>query len=299
MGFKEKVSHFEQLNITTVIPVYLDSGLPLDVFSKTLASVLNQRHLPREIVISDDSTCTRVEEYLASLEVPSEVEVRYFRNPGTKGVSSNSNFGAKQAQSELLHFLHADDLLVDPHTYHSCFESFKDTSLKWLLLSGQTNGVVTLPDISQMSLFGVNSIGGPSSIVIRNSCFDGFDEKLSMIMDIEYVDRTASILGSPSVLSDVSIEYGVGSWQIQQTISTGKIEKELIYLVNLGRLDKSDLRKLMSYSGMWEIKRMALSILRFTSRINLFYFVVYQFLLFKQILSLYFNNFKARIAKIR
>lgn len=299
MGFKEKVSQFERLNITTVIPVYLDSGLPLEVFGKTVSSVLNQSSPPYEIVISDDSSCSRVEDYLASLEVPSAISIRYFRNPGKKGVSSNSNFGAQQAKSSLIHFLHADDLLVDPHTYQSCDEIFRDASVKWLLLSGQTNGVVTIPEIRQMSLFGVNSIGGPSSIVIRKSCFDGFDEKLSMIMDVEFVDRTEKFLGSPSVSSEVSIEYGVGAWQIQQTIGSNKIKEELIYLVNLARLDKSDLRKLMSYEGMWEIKRMALSTLRITSRINLYYFTVYQLFLFKQILRLYFDNFKARIGRIR
>jgi glycosyltransferase involved in cell wall biosynthesis len=299
VGSKKEMSQLKNVGISTVIPVYLDSGLPLNIFSKTIASVLNQTQLPRQIVVSDDSSCTRVEQFLASLDVPSEVSIKYVRNPATRGVSSNSNFGAKNAQSELLHFLHADDLLVDPDTYHSCLESFKDTSVKWRLLSGQTNGFTTIPDTNQMNLFGINSIGGPSSIMIRNSCFTGFDDNLSMLMDIEFVDRTLRIIGEPTVAENVSIEYGVGSWQIQRTVSSRKISDELIYLVNLGRLHKSDLRNLMSHEGMWEVKKMAISTLKSTFRINFIYSISCHLQIFIQILGLYFSNFKARIRKAK
>lgn len=289
----------EDLSFTTVIPVYLDSGLPLDVFRKTIASVLNQSLLPREIIISDDSTCTRVREFLDSLEKPSGVSIKYVRNTGKRGVSSNSNFGAKHAQGQLLHFLHADDLIIDSDTYLSCLEIFEASDVNWRLLSGQTNAITTVPDVHQMNLFGINSIGGPSSIVIRSSSFLGFDENLSMIMDIEYIDRTFEMLGAPYVSKEVSIEYGVGSWQIQRTINSKKIEEELIYLIKLGRLNKSDLRKLMSHEGMWEIKRMAVSTLNSTFRINSVYSICCRLLIFIQIMSLYLGNFKARIRKAR
>ena len=290
------------VNVSTVIPVYLGSGLPIVYLEQAVRSVLNQTHVPIEIILTDDSTGNEVANWLDGFEGNGVTSILYVRNTGPRGVSSNSNFGAVQTTGEFIHFLHADDCVINPHAYSKALFELRDKSKNWLLFSGQTGESVTIPNVNDLNLFGVNSVGGPSSIFIRRQSFFGFDESLSMLMDIDFLLRTLSTSDFPIISSDVSIRYGSGSWQIQQNTSQSKLHSEFEYLWQMRKIDISTFHQLLAIDGAWDLKRDAIIFLRKTSRINALEYIQYRIgleliVFLRKFINRYNKNLRLRDAR--
>jgi glycosyltransferase involved in cell wall biosynthesis len=255
-------------SISTIIPVYQDSGLPFEILKGTVNSILEQTHPPIEIILSDDSSGTEVEDWVREFNKTSIWKVKYIKNPGPRGVSSNSNFATKHALGTLVHFLHSDDHLIGRDVYSKVIKAFEDTTCCWMLLSGRMKDIVTIPDLESLNLFGINSVGGPPAIVIARSIFEGFDENLSLLMDIEFFLRTLEKYGAPVVSNVVSIEYGVGDWQLTKTIDATKYCAEIDYLWKNQRLDFQDFTVLMAAKDSWNIKRRAFAYMTSSSELG-------------------------------
>ena len=243
--------------ISTIIPVYQDSGLPFEILKETVTSILLQTQAPIEIILSDDSSGTAVEDWVHEFNRTSPVPLTYLRNPGPRGVSSNSNFASKHAQGELLHFLHSDDHIVGIKVYSEVVAIFEETSCSWLLLGGKMNGIITIPSLADLNLFGVNTVGGPSGLIVKKSIFEGFDENISLLMDIEYFLRTWKKYGMPVISNMVSIEYGSGNWQLTKTIDEKKYCAEIDYLWKNQRVGFEHFSSLFDIKDTWNIKRNA------------------------------------------
>lgn len=243
--------------ISTIIPVYQDSGLPFEILKQSLKSILQQTHAPIEIILSDDTSGNGVKDWVEQFNMENSSSVIYVRNSGAKGVSSNSNFAARFASATFLHFLHSDDRLIDCQTYAKAIKYIEEFSCSWLLLGGQMNGVVTFPRMAELNLFGVNTVGGPSGLVIKKAIFDGFDEHVSLLMDIELFLRTANNYGPPQVVNEICIQYGSGDWQLTKTIDESKYFSEINYLWKNRALSLKDFVNLMKVNDSWEIKQRA------------------------------------------
>ena len=247
--------------ISTIIPVYQDSGLPFEILKETVISILLQTQAPIEIILSDDSSGTAVEDWVHEFNRTSPVPLTYLRNLGPRGVSSNSNFAAKHAQGELLHFLHSDDHIVGLEVYSEVVAIFEEASCSWLLLGGKMNGIITIPSLVDLNLFGVNTVGGPSGLIIKKAIFEGFDENISLLMDIEYFLRVWKKYGMPVISDLVAIEYGSGNWQLTKTIDEDKHSRELLYLWENLQLLYVDFNNLMKTPDCWDVKKIAYNFL--------------------------------------
>ncbi len=254
--------------ISTVIPVYLDSGLPFEMLEETVKSILLQSHAPVEIILSDDSSGTTVENWVQELRRTTQLPIIYLRNPGRRGVSSNSNYAAKHARGTLVHFLHSDDHLIGGAVYSQVIKAFEDESISWLLLSGHVKGNVTVPSLGDLNLFGINTVGGPSGLVIKKSIFEGFDENISLLMDIEFFLRSWKKYDSPLISDVVSIEYGAGDWQLTKSIDDEKYSLEIDYLWKNEQLGFRDFANLMAVKDSWNIKRSAVAYISSNSKLE-------------------------------
>jgi len=254
--------------ISSIIPVYQDSGLPFEILKETVNSLLMQTHPPVEIILSDDSSGMLVENWVEEFNLTNSGSLIYVRNLGPSGVSSNSNFAAKLATGTFVHFLHSDDHLISNEVYSKVINSLEKTSNQWLLLGGQMRGIVTIPDLENLNLFGVNTVGGPSGLVIKRSIFEGFDENISLLMDIEFFLRTAKNYGPPLILKDICIEYGSGDWQLTKSINEAKYCGEIDHLWKNEQLGFSDFVKLLALTDSWDIKRGAYSYIRSNSTLG-------------------------------
>ena len=93
--------------ISVVIPVYNKERY----IAQTLNSVLNQVFTDFELIIVDDGSTDNSVNIIKSF---SDERIRFFSQRNS-GVSQARNFGAGQAQSDLLAFLDADDIWYENH----------------------------------------------------------------------------------------------------------------------------------------------------------------------------------------
>jgi glycosyltransferase involved in cell wall biosynthesis len=254
--------------ISTIIPVYQDSGLPFEILKETVTSVLSQTHPPIEIVLSDDSSGTAVENWVHEFNKTGTWPLTYIRNSGPRGVSSNSNFATKHALGTLIHFLHSDDHLIGREVYSRVIKIFEDAPCPWILLSGQIKNTVTIPNLEGLNLFGINTVGGPPAVVIKKSIFEGFDENISLLMDIEFFIRTLKKYGTPMISRAVSIQYGMGDWQLTKTIDETKYHAEVDYLWKNQRIAFQDFTSLLEVPDSWNIKRSAFAYMTSNSELR-------------------------------
>ncbi len=273
--------------ISTVIPVFLDSGLPFEVFAQAVNYVFEQSVLPAEIIISDDSTSRIIENWLEVTDFDPKVKIVYVRNTGKKGVSGNSNFGAMQVTGEYIHFLHYDDFIINRFAYEEALRKLSSGDKSWLLFGSESNGIATIPDLDNLNLFGINSVGGPSAVFIKSNAFDYFDEELSMLMDIEFYKRTLSKYGPPVVLRNVYLKFGFGDWQIKNNIGLRAIQNELEYLSFSGAISNKDFSHLMGFNGLFDFKILGLKIMKATSKVS-----TMEYLRFRLIICFQWGKFR-------
>ena len=251
------------LTISTLIPVYQDSGLPIEILEQTLKSVLAQSHPASEVIVSDDSSGEWLRYWIEEFNLIHDSSIIYLKNPTRKGVSSNSNYVASQAKGELIHFLHSDDQLASKYVYEEAIMEFSNPSCKWLLLPGRMGETFTWPNLETLNLFGINTVGGPSALIIRKILFENFNEEISMLMDIEFFNRASREIGPPFILKELSIEYGSGSWQLQRSLNEKSVLDELSHLWRNKQINYSDFRALFRIPDCWDVKRTAFKFLRF------------------------------------
>ncbi len=89
--------------ISVVLPVYKPQP---DFFRECIESVLSQSHPNFELVISDDSPAQHAEELLRQF---GDERIRYFKNPGKKGIFQNLNHAIRQSKGEFVQIFCQDD----------------------------------------------------------------------------------------------------------------------------------------------------------------------------------------------
>ena len=77
------------INLTIGIPVYEMNGMGVDYLSFLLDRLNVQTEFPFEILISDNSTDKKIEEFVINND--SKIKIRYIRNAGPKDPCTNLN----------------------------------------------------------------------------------------------------------------------------------------------------------------------------------------------------------------
>lgn len=97
--------------ISVVIPYFNDAP----VIERCLKSVLNQTHLPDQIIIVDD--CSDDSSVLLDIvaNTPSEIEIVLHRNDENKNGAYSRNYGCKLAIGDYIAFLDGDDYWIEQH----------------------------------------------------------------------------------------------------------------------------------------------------------------------------------------
>ncbi|UOE88714.1 glycosyltransferase family 2 protein [Vibrio splendidus] len=99
------------MNISVVIPLYNKSYS----IERALDSVLNQSHLPYEVIVIDDgSTDNSAEKVEDFIRVSETTIIRLYRIKNS-GVSLARNYGVDKAKSDYIAFLDADDQWLENH----------------------------------------------------------------------------------------------------------------------------------------------------------------------------------------
>lgn len=233
------------MRISTVIPVYLDSGIPNEIVERALKSVAEQTLRPVEIIVTDDSSEKFNVPFLVQAWADKfSIEVRYIKNVNERGLSTNCNAVMDYVQGDLLHILHTDDFLVDSDLYSRLAEVFTNFGANWVFLQ-DCNASTKFSDLSSL-LFGKNDLGGPSGLIASRFSYLRYDDKLKMFLDTELYARMYLHYGPPLILDGPGISYGRGDWQTQRRIRDSQILYEFRHLIKKYGAHKDALKLVFS-----------------------------------------------------
>ena len=218
-------------DITTIIPTYLDSGIPFSRFISCLESVGKQTIKPRKIIITDDSKDSdlikRLQEVLMDFHLP----IEYLRNSSVRGMGSNSNNGLAKATTSYVHILHSDDCLSDDQAYEKMLGKISESHSGWVFSGGRAGPNEQKPRVNKHLIFGINTLGGPSGLFALRENYLYYDTRLKMLVDVEQYSRILKEFGHPVIIEEPLIDYGVGNWQVQNNIKSREIVTEYSYIL--------------------------------------------------------------------
>lgn len=217
----------KKFSLSVVIPVYLRNQQDCDFLVRALDSVAMQTLPPCEVIVSNDSA-SDFDSYLTNLINDfSSLSILIVKNPANRGISSNSNNGMRLVKSKYIHILHQDDWLIDNNVYQEIVDYFYTHADCFFLLPGQWLDNVSIPKFDLTALLGNNRFGGPSGIIFPGNSSIFFDERLSMLCDVDFVFQLYKKFGRPKIFERVVLEFGVSAGQAQNHIGQDQFSQEL------------------------------------------------------------------------
>ena len=170
-------------------------------------------------------------------------------NVGSMPVTSNRVMDS--AKGELVKVLYMDDYLAHPDALKNIVENFTEGTA-WLVTGclhqsdkREFSVIEDMPEYAQEKPHsphlprytkeirnGVNTIGSPSVLTVRNSLHLLFDENMSWLLDCELYERYYHTYGAPKILDDLNVVIGVGSHQMTHILTDSQKQAESIYLQN-------------------------------------------------------------------
>lgn len=198
------------MKISVCIPCYEMGGQGPSLLKRSLDQIQNQTYEDIEIVISDHSVEDDVKKICD--EYSTILNIVYIKNSVDRGnFSSNLNNSIRNASGEIIKLLMQDDYFMDVNALESTSRIFEDPSVNWCACgcysgwnSRDYNTLIPKYDDHSISR-GVNTIGSPSVISIRNNGVQFFDEGLSWVVDLDYYKKMYSAFGEPSILAEYSV----------------------------------------------------------------------------------------------
>jgi glycosyltransferase involved in cell wall biosynthesis len=218
-------------NITVCIPTYEQKGLGQTFLKRTLEILKEQTYKDFDVVVSDNSTYFQRERMEKICKEYSFV--KYVRCDNI-GISANTNNAIRHAEGKIIKILFQDDYLYGEDSLQILADSFKGDWLVSACLHNE-NGVEGRPFTPKYTkdiYLGNNTISSPSVLAFKNKGHLEFDEKLSMLMDVDYYKQCYDKFGEPTILDKITVVNQVGEHQAQNHISKEKLAEELEYVKN-------------------------------------------------------------------
>ena len=197
------------MRFSIVIPTWEQYGKGEFFLTQLLNSILTQTLTDYEIIISDHSVSSQIEEICKKFN---HLNIKYFKNVSKRGNSPhNLNYGLSKANGEIIKVMFQDDFFINPNALELISEKFKSDNCKWLV-----NGCCHTTDSVNFNRYmipswnvdipnGVNTISSPSVLSFVNQDIDYFDENLVMLMDCDYYYTLYKRYGLPFILEDYLI----------------------------------------------------------------------------------------------
>ncbi len=198
--------------VSICIPAYNQA----ERLKKAIDSVLVQSFFDYEIVITDDSPGTSVEELVNKYNLPHKI--KYYKNEVTLGSPENWNESIRKATGKYIKILHHDDWLnfndsLEKYVallHNNPASDFGFSATQALSPSGyryvHAIGDAQLSElkINPLLLCVTNMIGAPSTTIFRNNSVLEFDAKLKWHVDTDYyirrIIKNQQIAYSPELL---------------------------------------------------------------------------------------------------
>lgn len=144
-------------------------------------------------------------------------------------MAENTNAAIRQSKGELIKILYMDDYLAHPEALQRISDAFDG---EWLVTAcAHDPGTHTHYPVYNENIYrGVNTIGSPSVLTLKNDSPLFFDETLTWLLDCDLYKRLYEKHGPPTILNDVNVMIGIHEGQTTHILSEDIKEAEHNYM---------------------------------------------------------------------
>jgi len=202
--------------ISICIPTWEQHGVGMKHLIRLITSIEDQTFTDYEIIISDHSKNDDIQNYISGKD---NLNIIYVRNSDGYGNGVvNANNSIRHATGDLIKMMFQDDHFYSPNILSKINDEF-DIHTNWIVNASNItydgiNYSTLYPHWNDRVVYGVNTMGCPSSLTFRNNNGLWFDENLTMLMDTEYFYQLYKKFGPAKILNDVFTTTGVHPFQI-------------------------------------------------------------------------------------
>lgn len=90
---------------------------------------------------------------------------------------------------------------------------------------------VNNPKLNEFLIFGINTLGGPGGLFALREKYLSYNTESKMLVDVEQYSRMIAKFGPQGMINEPLIQYGVGTWQVQNNVSAKEILLEYKYIL--------------------------------------------------------------------
>jgi glycosyltransferase involved in cell wall biosynthesis len=216
-------------NVTPEVSICIPAYNQTAYLKILLESIARQTFTDYEIILSDDSSTRDVKELADACGFGDKL--KYYCNVPPLGSPANWNAAIEKASGEYIKIMHHDDALNSPTALEEMIAGIKDNNYDYLFSFSAIenvsdpgkNRVHRISKFKKLKkkpylLFFGNSIGGPSSLLVKNNLKEmKYDTKFIWLVDVEFyvrlleTNRTGNIIAKPLVLTHDAVEHRLTS----------------------------------------------------------------------------------------
>lgn len=219
--------------LSCVIPSYEH----IDHFGRCLMSVLSQREIALEIIVSDDSHSDGIRKFAEQVPTLGH-QLRYLPGPRNGRPVDNWNSGLDAARAPYATVIHQDEFLIDPLFYAKAVNRLEETNGSAVF--GQTRVIAIdrpsrfaatqrmarLLRLPTWTLYALNWLGPTAALVFRLEPDRRFDDKLVNSVDVDFYYRLLGADGQADNLDGVAIAaLGHHALQISARIDPNEVSR--------------------------------------------------------------------------
>lgn len=210
--------------ISIAIPTYEMKGIGDQYLSELFETIKIQDFKDFEVCISDHSQNNTILEVCE--EYANYFEIKYYKNKKNLGNGpANTNSAVEMCSGRITKLIFQDDLFIDRTALSKIKSTFDNESCNWCFngFAHTTNGTQhfrpMIPKWTDMLLEGRNLLGSPSCVSFLTDKFEGFDEKLQLLMDTDFYHRMRYDHGMPFIIQ----EYLISNREHSNRISSSNV----------------------------------------------------------------------------
>ena len=274
------------MNLSTIIPVYIENPYQLELLNRTLDSISQQSFHPIEVIVSDNSAGGIWAQKVKEMAQSKTINVKYFANLNLFGPANNTNYAAGIAKAELIHILHQDDFVLNKKLYEEVSEVFSQEKNIWLIAQGKVGERVLNSKFDFTTKFGFNELGGPSGLFVLKQNYISFNPKYRMLFDVINYHEYYLKMGEPYILKGVNIHFHVHEYQLSNKITSKEVLLELSDFIEEYGIPSSEIKRTVkSIKREIHHQRVLLKASMLRKKISIYFFIVYMCLSFLKALK--------------
>jgi len=229
------------MNISTVIPVYIENFSQIELLKRSLNSIREQTKLPNEVIISDNSLDKVFTRQIKDLINKEQLGIKYFSNLEALGAARNTNFAVEKTSSDLLHILHQDDYIINSKLYEDASDIFSKNRNMWLMAQGKVGDRILDSKFDLTTKFGFNELGGPSSLFVLKENYIHSNSNYRMLFDVVNYHDYYLKMGEPYILKGVNIQFSEHKDQLSKKVTSREVLVELSSFIEEYNIPKHEI----------------------------------------------------------